>query len=377
VGEVFMGRYRIESELGRGGMGIVYKALDVNTQKTVAIKLLKAQEADADQLRRFLREGRMATTLRHPNIVAVHEVASDGTDYAIVMEFVEGTTLTRWIRDRQREFEAHGSAEVREGAARRFLRSVAHRISTGRFLLFGSSPPPPVPVFGIAGTRKDPNTRRMIELMVESCEALGHAHGLGVIHRDIKPDNIMVDVSGHAKIADFGLAKEVDSKSMLTLSGTVLGTPAYMAPEQASGNSQHVDARCDLYSIGAVLYYGLTGRPLFEAENVYDLLSQVVRDEPRPIAQFNGLVSRDLRVIVTKCLDKNPERRYRTMAELADDLRRFLAGKRISARPPGLLLKAARRVRRSRKLQIGLASAAVLVASTAVFLVRTGTLRET
>jgi len=309
------GNYTILDEISRGAMGVVYKARQHGLDRVVALKVLLAGEmATEAQVVRFQREAQAAARLHHPAIVPVHEVGSHEGKHYYTMDVVEGKNLGELIR----------AGEV--------------------------------------------STRRALDIASEVAEALEHAHAEGVIHRDIKPGNIMIDGRGHVHILDFGLAKQLDSDTRFTRTGTTIGTPAYMPPEQASGESPRVDHRADIYSLGAVLYEMLTGQPPFTGDTMMNTLMRVMNEEPVPPKRLNPRIHRDIQTIVLKAMEKSPERRYPTMRALSDDIRRFIAGESISARPAGLLHRAWRSLKKHRSAvfaivaiaSIGLAAYATL-----------------
>ncbi len=302
--------YDVQGVLGRGGMGIVYRAWHRRLNRAVALKMLLAGAyAEPAERERFLREAEAVAALGHPNIVQVHDAGDvDGRPY-FTMELVEGGNLARQIQ---------------------------------------GVPQP---------------ARQAAELVATLAEAIHAAHQSGIVHRDLKPGNILLTRDGTPKVADFGLARRLEGDGGLTLSGVPLGTPNYMAPEQARGDSRALGPATDVYALGAILYELLTGRPPFNANSGAATLQQVLTDEPVSPARLNPQVPRDLTTICLKCLSKAPPGRYASAAALAEDLRRFLRGEPIAARPAGPPERLARWARR-RPAAAALLVGALLVAAT-------------
>lgn len=286
-----IGHFQLVEKLGQGAFGSVWKANDRELDRVVAIKLPRREQLDEGEAERFLREARAAAQLRHAGIVAIHEVGRDKGQIYIVSEFIQGATLQEWLSVKPISF------------------------------------------------------REAARLMIAIAEALEHAHQQGVIHRDLKPANILMDERGAPHIADFGLAKRDAGELTMTIEGQILGTPAYMSPEQARGEGHRVDARSDVYSLGVMLFELLTGELPFRGKQRM-LIVQILHDEPPSPRKLNNHIPKDLETIALKCLAKEPERRYQSAAELAADLRRFLEGDPIHARPVGRLERAWRWCRR-------------------------------
>lgn len=274
-----IGSYEIVDEIGRGGMGVVYKAQDARLKRTVALKVILAGgHAGEVELARFQIEAEAVARLKHHNFVQIYEVGSDEGLPFLALEYCGG-----------------GSLEDR-----------------------------------IVGSPLSP--RESAELVAKLAIAMDHAHQALVIHRDLKPGNVLFDESGEPKITDFGLAKRVGEDDSHTRTVSVMGSLGYMSPEQASGHTRDATASVDIYALGAILYRLLAGRPPFEGSSTAESLQLVISGVPVPIRRLRPACPRDLETICLKCLEKAPANRYRTAADLADDLRRFLNGEPITAR---------------------------------------------
>lgn len=297
-----LGKFELIEPVGRGAFGTVYRARDTQLHRIVAVKVPRSGQLATDEDEdRFVREARNAAQLQHPGIVPVYEVGRSETFPYIVSEYVEGVTLADALTARKFDF------------------------------------------------------REAAELIARVAEALGHAHAQGVVHRDLKPSNIMLAADGAPRVMDFGLAKRDAGEITVTVEGQVLGTPAYMSPEQASGQAHHVDGRSDVYSLGVILFELLTGELPFRG-NTRMLLHQVLHDEPRTPRKLNGNIPRDLETICLKAMAKEPARRYQTADDLADDLSRYLSGQLIKARPVKRVERAWRWCKRNRAIAAVVAS---------------------
>jgi tetratricopeptide (TPR) repeat protein len=305
--------YEVREMLGRGGMGVVYKAWHLRLNRPVALKMLLAGEyAQPEELERFLREAETVASLRHPNIVQVHEVGDVGGRPYFTMEFIEGGSLAQKL---------------------------------------AATPQPAI---------------QTAVLVATVAEAMQVAHESGIIHRDLKPANILLTSEGNPKVTDFGLAQRLEGSAALTLTGAPLGTPSYMAPEQARSQRDAIGPATDVYALGAILYEMLTGRPPFRAESPAATVEQVLNREPVPASRLNATVPRDLETICLKCLEKDPARRYPSARAVAEDLNRFQRNEPIMARPVGSLERVLRWTRRKPT------AAGLLAALVALFLLTVG-----
>ncbi len=300
--------YQLVAELGQGGMGVVYLAQQLTLKRPVALKMILAgPHAGLAVRERFQTEAEAVARLQHPSIVQIHQVGEHSGCPFLALEYVPGGNLAQKIA---------GKAQPEREAA---------------------------------------------QLVETLARAIHYTHQRGILHRDLKPTNVLLTAEGTPKITDFGLAKLVDQDSGPTRSNTTLGTPNYMAPEQAAGHSRSIGAGADVYSLGAILYEMLTGQPPFHAETVLATLEQVRTQEPMPPRRLCGQVSRDLETICLKCLEKEPAHRYPSALALAEDLRRFLEGEAIQARPAAIWQKLWRSVRRRPVLVARLMGAAALL----------------
>jgi serine/threonine-protein kinase len=302
--------YEVEGVLGRGGMGVVFRARHLSLDRVVALKMaLAGAYAGPAERERFRREAEAVARLRHPNVVHVYDVGeADGRPY-FTMEFVEGGSLAQQL----------------------------------------------------AGTPQP--ARQAAALLAALAAGVQAAHAAGIVHRDLKPGNVLLTTDGTPKVTDFGLARRLDSETGLTRTGALVGTPAYVAPEQARGKAAAVGPAADVYALGAILYELLTGRPPFRGETATETVLQVLHQDPVPPARLNARVPRDLETVCLKCLHKQPERRYASAGALAEDLDRFLQGEAIAARPEGWLERWARWLRRRPALLVGLTGGLLLAAA--------------
>ncbi|MBL9137050.1 MAG: serine/threonine protein kinase [Verrucomicrobiales bacterium] len=307
------GDYDLLEEVARGGMGVVYRARQRSLDRIVAIKLLlRGPDAEPDFIRRLRAEAMTAAGLRHPNIVTIHEVGFEQDEAFLAMDFIAGPNLAQRIR----------SEPLPVRAAARYLAAIA--------------------------------------------EAIHYAHERGVLHRDLKPSNILIDADDQPQVTDFGLAKRLDGNMSLTRSGQVIGSPNYMPPEQASASRHHVGRGSDVYSLGAMLYHMVAGRPPIVGEELTQTLDRVLNHDPVAPSLLNPGVPRDLDTICLKCLEKEPSRRYGSARDLAEELRRFLGDTPIRARPIGLTGKVGRWCRRNPLLAFTLTTATLLVLFVAI-----------
>lgn len=338
-----LGGYSIVREIGRGGMGVVYEAVDRGQNRRVALKVLPfAASLDPRQLQRFKNEAHAASHLQHPHIVSVYEVGLAGGVHFYTMQFIEGASLTAlWQEQRRRKRVAPPGVRSWMGET---LATTGEVTLDPQLLTCNTQNAADL-------SKLDWNSaayvRAVASLGRQAAEALDHAHHVGVIHRDIKPGNLLVDDRGHLWVTDFGLAS-IQGREGLTATGDVLGTLRYMSPEQASARRGVVDHRTDVYSLGVTLYELLTLQPAFTGRDRQEILTQMAMDEPRRPARLNAAIPRDLETIVLKAMSKAPDERYATASALAGDLGRFIAGEPIQARRPALAARLGKWARRHR-----------------------------
>src|SRR6266446_207886 len=305
-----LGDYELLEEVGRGGQGVVFRARQKSLNRTVALKVISlGQWASEAHLKRFRREAKAAASLDHPSIVPIYEVGErDGSCY-FSMKFVEGGQLDEVVR------------------------------------------------------RKPMSIRQAVELIAKVARTVHYAHERGILHRDIKPGNILLDKKGEPHLTDFGLARLIEQESTVTNSFDVLGTPSYMSPEQAAGRTKEVSAAADVYSLGAVFYQMLTGEPPFAGGTTYETIRLVLESEPRNPRTRNPKVDVDLATICLKCLEKDPARRYESAAALVDDIERWLRHEPIRARRTNVLIRGKKWLQRNPTTVVSALSLAGLIAA--------------
>lgn len=321
------GKYILEKKLGQGGMGAVYLASDPTLQRQVALKVMTVpagggsasgtgkQEEDCiregqELIERFNREAHAMAKLKHPNIIQIYEVGTIGKYHYFTMEYIKGPSLDTLIKDKTNK--------------------LSHK--------------------QIAGIIRD------------TASALDYAHKQGIIHRDIKPANIIIDSNNRPYLMDFGLAKELTGLDRsLTMSGSIMGTPDYMSPEQAMGEKDKIDHHSDIFSLGATFYHCITGKLPFEGKELYQVLNHVVNKDPTPPSRLINGLSKDLETICLKCMNKEKESRYQTSEALAEDIDRYLKGEPISARPTGIFTKIIKKSKKNKLASISVIGATVIM----------------
>jgi predicted Ser/Thr protein kinase len=289
-----LNQYILVAQIGKGGMGTVWKAFDRSLLRWVAIKFLTTSDGNEEGVLRFKREAQLAGGLRHPNIAPIYEVGEARGQHFIAMEFIDGASM------------ANAQLPMKD----------------------------------------------MIEIFIKVAQGIEAAHKKGVIHRDLKPQNIMLTSDNWPYVMDFGLAKALRGDSSLSVTGAVMGTPAYMPPEQAQGKLELIDHQSDVYSLGATMYAILSRKTPFQAETAMDILMKVCNEEPIPPRKHNAEIPPDVETIILKAMQKKKEDRYGSSQDLADDLKRFISHEEIQATRPGFLTHVMRRARRNKSMVI-------------------------
>jgi serine/threonine protein kinase/Tfp pilus assembly protein PilF len=317
--------YQILEEIGRGGMGVIYRARQRHSRRIVAVKRLLSYHSDSKEtLTRFQREAQTAASLDHPNILPIHEVGIDENGLPFFsMKFASGGSLLQ-----------------------------------------------------VAST-SDMKIRRLVELVTKIARAIDYAHGRGVLHRDLKPGNILLDCHGEPLVADFGLARWIGAGSDITRTVTVFGTPGYIAPEQVTGSAEDLTPAVDIYSLGAILFELLSGRPPFLGEHALAIINQAAANQAPKLRSINRKLSRDLETICSRCLERDPLARYSSAKELADDLGRWLNGHPVLARRISLTRRSYRWARRNRALAVSLAGCVMLTVTAIAWRLRNHHLQAT
>jgi hypothetical protein len=356
-----IGDFVLVREIGRGGMGVVYEARQISLNRQVAVKLLPfAAVLDSKQIARFKNEAQAAAQLHHPNIVPVFAIGVERGVHYYAMQFIDGQPLDQAIaelrdgRTRTRSAATPGprteTATRPEATDQRETLDECHAHTKASFLS------------SVSAHRND-YFNTVIRLGIQAAEALHAAHEYGVVHRDVKPSNLLLDASGKLWVTDFGLARcRKDLPQNLTRSGDVVGTLRYMSPEQAAGQSALVDQRTDVYSLGVTLYELLCLQPAFPEDNAGSLVRQIDQHEPQRPRQVRPDIPADLETVVLKAMAKSRDERYTTAQQLADDLRCVLEGKPTLARPPSLSDRLAKWTWRHRRTA-AMTTAALLVAT--------------
>ncbi|MCA9214283.1 MAG: protein kinase [Planctomycetales bacterium] len=356
-----LGDFRIFAELGRGGMGVVYEAEQLSIGRRVALKILPfATLADSRALARFKNEVRAAATLDHPNIVTVHSVGEARGIHYFAMQLIRGQSLAEVILELRKirgESPHHAVGMTEDAKPADSNSSHAAMRETRGFAELSTVVPTEV---------GDPFYRRVAELGEQAANALHFAHEQGVVHRDVKPANLMLDTAGKVYVTDFGLAR-IESDASLTMTGDLIGTLRYMAPEQALGKRVSIDHRTDVYALGATLYELATLRPILDGTDRAELLRQVATQQPIAPGRIADDFPRDLETIICKALSKDPEDRYDTADDMARDLRRWLDDKPIFGKRPNPLQLGQRWIRRNPLLVIGSLLTLVLLAGVLLF----------
>ncbi len=330
--DVLVGDFRVEGRIGSGGMGVVYRALQISLDRVVALKVLGAALNRPEDIARFRREAQAVARLDHPNIAGIYFVGQDRSTCYIAMELVDGASLRRVIDAMDRD---PGATIASALAGMDPVEAEAPEVRFDATTVGRAPPGPdglrPAPAVQFPRTSTAEHVRRAVEIARDAALALAHAHERGVVHRDVKPENLLLDRSGRVRLIDFGVARFFEDGT-ITVAGQIVGTPSYMSPEQVTGRLE-VDHRTDIYSLGLVLFELLTLGRAVSAPTREGILRHVVTKALPPVARMNRAVSPALMAVVHKAAAKDPDDRYQTAGELAADLKNVLDGRPVSAPP--------------------------------------------
>ncbi|MFH1226595.1 MAG: tetratricopeptide repeat protein [Planctomycetota bacterium] len=316
------GKYTLEKKLGQGGMGAVYLALDPALNRKVALKVITSK--DEKLLERFQREASAVAKLKHPNIVQVYEAGIINKQHYFTMDYVEGTPLDKLIQ-----------------------------------------------------AKSKPSFQNIAKIILQVASALHYAHSQKIIHRDIKPGNILIDKNGETFLTDFGVAKQLTGLDRsLTITGTAIGTPNYMPPEQAQGKKDEIDPRSDIFSLGATLYHCLTGQMPFDGNEIYEVLSKVINEDPPAPSSIARIIPKDLETICLQCLNKDKSKRYQTAGALAQDLKQYLEGAPITARRTSYLARFRIKVKKNKMASLAITGAIVILITVVIGLMTSSAGKE-
>lgn len=375
-----IGEFTLIREIGRGGMGVVYEATQASLDRRVALKTLPVSgRMDQRQIQRFQNEARAAAQLQHPNIVPVFSIGTEAGIHYYAMQLIPGHDLAHFIRHAKTLLESPraprsgDTPKFAPGTTAQVLQPTPGVLRTGTDSAVAEGSTLSVPLSGFIDMMADHKSsvadrkafESILQIGIQAAEALHFAHQLGIVHRDIKPSNLMLDNEGKLWVTDFGLA-QIQGAGALTMTGEVIGTLRYMSPEQPLGQRVLVDQRTDVYSLGVTLYELLTFRKAFGGDTPKEIIRQVCFDEPVSIRRLNPRVPEDLETIVLRAMSKNPDDRYQSAQELADDLERFRTDQPISARRPTLLQQGRRWIRRHVALATSVAVGIVLLLLTSL-----------
>lgn len=375
-----IGEFTLVREIGRGGMGVVYEATQASLDRRVALKTLPVSgRMDQRQIQRFQNEARAAAQLQHPNIVPVFSIGTEAGIHYYAMQLIPGHDLAHFIRQAKTLLESPRAPRSGDtpkfalGTTAQVFQPTPGVLRTGTDSAVAEGSTLSVPLSGFIDMMADHKSsvadrkafESILQIGIQAAEALHFAHQLGIVHRDIKPSNLMLDNEGKLWVTDFGLA-QIQGAGALTMTGEVIGTLRYMSPEQPLGQRVLVDQRTDVYSLGVTLYELLTFRKAFGGDTPKEIIRQVCFDEPVSIRRLNPRVPEDLETIVLKAMSKNPDDRYQSAQELADDLERFRTDQPISARRPTLLQQGRRWIRRHVALATSVAVGIVLLLLTSL-----------